>query len=237
MSKFLVIPDVHLKPWMFDQAMEIMQNTDCERAVCLGDLMDDWGKEREVELYRETLDKAIAFACSYPDTLWCYGNHDLAYLWDQYDHPGYSVRAAEFVRDKFEELRNALELPENLAVIHRADNVLFSHAGLTKEFVEVQLYDMQDDVDCVLETVNGFGVEELWEENSPLWARPQEGYLEMTMYPEDLFQVVGHTPVKEVLEQENLITTDTFSTYSNGMSFGKEEFVWVDSVTTEWGYF
>ncbi len=109
MSKFLVIPDVHLKPWMFDQAMEIMQNTDCERAVCLGDLMDDWGKEREVELYRETLDKAIAFARSYPDTLWCYGNHDLAYLWDQYDHPGYSVKAAEFVRDKFEELRNTLE--------------------------------------------------------------------------------------------------------------------------------
>ncbi len=115
--------------------------------------------------------------------------------------------------------------------------MLFSHAGLTKEFVEVQLYGMQDDVDCVLETVNGFGVEELWEENSPLWARPQDGDLEMTMYPENLFQVVGHTPVKEVLEQENLITTDTFSTYSNGMSFGKEEFVWVDSVTTEWGYF
>lgn len=140
------------------------------------------------------------------------------------------------MRDKLEELQNALAAPENLAIIHRVDNMLFSHAGLTKEFVEVMLYDMQDDVDCVLETLSGFGVEELWEENSPLWARPQDGYRYLTMYPEELFQVVGHTPVKEVLEQKNLITTDTFSTYSNGMVLGNEEFVWVDSVTKEWGY-
>lgn len=40
--KVLVIPDVHLKPWIFDQAFEIMENTDCELAVCLGDLVDDW---------------------------------------------------------------------------------------------------------------------------------------------------------------------------------------------------
>ena len=39
MSKVLVIPDVHLKPWMFDQAKEIMVNTDIERAVCVGDLV------------------------------------------------------------------------------------------------------------------------------------------------------------------------------------------------------
>lgn len=36
------------------------------------------------------------------------------------------------------------------------------------------------------------------------WARPQ--YNKMQMYPEDLFQVVGHTPVKEALHQGNVLT-------------------------------
>ena len=85
--KILVIPDVHLKPWIFDRAMEIMESSDCVRAVCVGDIADDWDLQRDVELYEKTMKKAVEFAKKYPDTLWCYGNHDLAYLWDKYDHP------------------------------------------------------------------------------------------------------------------------------------------------------
>lgn len=72
MSKILVIPDVHLKPWIFDQATEIMINTDCDRAVCVGDLVDDWGMEDAVDCYEKTLRKAISFAERFPDTVWCY---------------------------------------------------------------------------------------------------------------------------------------------------------------------
>lgn len=39
--RVLVIPDIHLKTWIFD--------------------------------------RAIAFAVGHPDTLWCYGNHDVSY--------------------------------------------------------------------------------------------------------------------------------------------------------------
>ncbi len=39
------------------------------------------------------------------------------------------------------------------------------------------------------------------------------------------------------IEQEgNLLTTDVFSTWSDGRKFGEEEFCWVDIVTKEWGY-
>ena len=51
----LVIPDVHLKPWMF------------ERAVCLMDIPDDWNQEYNLELYWDTFDAAVAFAKKYPD--------------------------------------------------------------------------------------------------------------------------------------------------------------------------
>ena len=111
MSKVLVIPDVHLKPWMFEQATDIMENTDVDNAVFLGDLVDDWRMQDNVELYRETLDAAIDFAAHYPHSMWCYGNHDLSYLWNQYDHPGYSFAAADLVCNKFEELRDVLYEP------------------------------------------------------------------------------------------------------------------------------
>ena len=236
MSKALIIPDVHLKPWMFDQATDIMENTDCETAVCLGDLVDDWGCERNVDLYKETMEGAIRFATKYPDTLWCWGNHDLSYMWDQYDHPGYSVYAADIVCDMFESLRDALESPDNLAIVHKMDNVIFSHAGVCSSFVEVHMYDMMDDIDYVLDTINGFGVEEMWLDDSPLWVRPQNTYLTADMlYPPGFLQVVGHTPVRRMLEQENMITLDVFSTYSDGTKFGNEEFYWVDTVSKDYG--
>ncbi len=235
MSKVLVIPDVHLKPWMFDQATEIMINTDCERAVSLGDLVDDWACQKEVELYEETLNKAIAFAKRFPDTIWCYGNHDLSYLWEQYDHPGYSYASADLVIQLFTKLQDSLEDPDQIGIIHRLDNVLFSHAGLSMEFIDGQLPDMKDDIDCMIEEINSYGVGELWEVNSPIWVRPQNGNLAKGMYDEGLFQVVGHTPVEKAFLLDNVLTLDTFSTTSSGIEIGDNEFYWVDTVTQEWG--
>ena len=39
--KVLVIPDVHLKPWMFFQAAELMRTGAADRVVCLMDIADD----------------------------------------------------------------------------------------------------------------------------------------------------------------------------------------------------
>ncbi|MBP3783275.1 MAG: metallophosphoesterase [Butyrivibrio sp.] len=236
MGKVLVIPDVHLKTWMFNQALDIMENSDCENAVVLGDLVDDWGCKNNYELYEETMNAAISFAKRYPSSYWCFGNHDLSYLWSQYDHPGFSIVAADMVCDKFEELRDALETPENLGIIHRIDNTLFSHAGLSRIFVDADLYSMKNDLDCMIDIINGYGYEKLWEENSPIWIRPQYGNLAKGMFPKDLLQVVGHTPVNEVLVQDNLITVDTFSTTRGGTPIGNEEFIFVETVEKTWGY-
>ena len=78
--KVLVIPDVHLKPWIFDGAAEIMKKGSAEKAVCLMEIPDDWGKEYDLGLYEDTFDVAIRFQRAFPDTLWCYGNHDLSYV-------------------------------------------------------------------------------------------------------------------------------------------------------------
>ena len=228
--KILVIPDVHLKPRIFDRAMEIMENSDCVRAVCVGDIADDWGLQRDVELYEKTMKKAVEFAKKYPDTLWCYGNHDLAYLWDKYDHPGFSVYAKDTVCEYF----NILDETVDLAIMHRVDNVLFSHAGLTKEFVDYYLAEYRDDVDALVDAVNGMDEAALWDDISPLWARPQYNYVDGDMYPPEYFQVVGHTPVRSIINQGDLLTVDVFSTDRMGRPIGTEDFCRVDTVTKEW---
>ena len=49
------------------------------------------------------------------------------------------------------------------------------------------------------------------------------------MFREDLFQVVGHTPVEEPIEASGVLSLDLFSTYSDGRPFGNQRFYIVDT--------
>lgn len=55
MSKVFVIPDVHLKPWMFDKAEELLSRSEYDKIVCLGDLVDDWDQEKNLDCIRRHL--------------------------------------------------------------------------------------------------------------------------------------------------------------------------------------
>ena len=60
--KVLVIPDIHLKPYIFESARGIMNRGEAEVAVCLMDIPDDWGKEYALEEYANTYDADEVFA-------------------------------------------------------------------------------------------------------------------------------------------------------------------------------
>ena len=230
--KVLVIPDVHLKPWMFDRAGAIMKAKVADRAVCLMDIPDNWNQEYDLELYAETFDRAISFQKAYPDTLWCYGNHDLSYIWERYEG-GYSLAASSLVQEKLSELQQALPHNSQLAYVQRIDNVLFAHGGLTEEFVKDYISGCDlEETDAILEKVNRLSSEEIWKEASPVWARPQE-YLEVMYKQNELLQVVGHTPVERIIREWNVISCDTFSTYRTGAPIGTEEYLLIDTITWE----
>ncbi|MCR5735766.1 MAG: hypothetical protein K6G22_14255 [Lachnospiraceae bacterium] len=76
MSKVFIVPDVHLKPWMFEKASGLISKGSYDTAVVLGDLVDDWYQGNNLDLYNETFDAAIAFAGKHPYTLchieYCY---------------------------------------------------------------------------------------------------------------------------------------------------------------------
>ena len=171
--KVLVIPDVHLKPWMFDRASKMMKAGKADRAVCLMDIPDDWNQELNLDLYMQTYDRAIRFEREYPDTLWCYGNHDLCYPWNQRES-GYSKFAVQTVCEKLSGLRESIKDNSRISYIQRIDNVLFCHGGLLDEFVKMHVpAKYYHDIDKVVETVNGLSCTELWQDDSPIWYRPQ----------------------------------------------------------------
>lgn len=231
MSKVFVIPDVHLKPWMFDMAEKKMKSAKYDRIVILGDIVDDWNQERNIDLYSETFERIMSFLSVHPDTLYCYGNHDLSYIWETLES-GYSAYARATVVDGMKEIDAALP-KGNAAYIHRIDNVLFSHAGLTESFVRKHFGSGSHvDIDYIMEYVNMMDRLYMWKDDSPIWARPQYG--EMRLYPADMLQVVGHTPVVEPLKERNLLTVDTFSTYRDGRPIGNEAFVVVNTETMEY---
>lgn len=225
MSRVLVIPDVHLKPWIFDEADKVDKSS-YEDIVVLGDLVDDWGKGNDLGAYEETLNRAAEFGKEHGESLWCYGNHDVSYLWDAMES-GYSVQARLTVIEGITKLERILE--DRYKFVHRIDNVLFSHAGVTETFVLHSCGYHVKEIEDILAKINRMGKQELWRDSSPIWARPQADFYRM--FRDDLFyQVVGHTPVEEPLDACGVLTLDLFSTYSNGDPFGNQKLYIVDTL-------
>ena len=231
--KVLVIPDVHLKPWMFERAAEIMRTGAADNTVCLMDIPDEWKQELNLDLYMQTFDKAIWYQKMFPDTLWCYGNHDLSYVWGQ-PESGFSSFALPTVNEKLNALRRELPEERQMAYIHRIDNVLFLHGGMTHAFVKYYASDVDyNDIDAVVERINSLGMLKMWDDASPIWFRPQF-YNERMYKSDDVLQVVGHTPVEKIRKDGNVLSCDVFSTYRTLKPIGTQEFLLIDTET--WGY-
>lgn len=230
--KVLVIPDVHLKPRMFDRAAEILARGNASQAVCLMDLPDDWSQERNTALYEETFERAMEFHREYPGTLWCWGNHDLSYLWNEMES-GFSFSARSTVLGCLERFRKTVP-SKQLQYIHRIDDILFLHGGLTEDFVRRFVCGRRyDEIDTVLEKINRLARYEMWDNSSPIWYRPQLSRVRMYK-PRKLLQVVGHTPVREVCRDRNILSCDTFSTNRDGTAFGSQKFTLIDTVSRNW---
>lgn len=235
--KVFVIPDVHLKPWMFSKADQILKDHPVDRTVCLGDLVDEWDCESNTDLYRQTTDAARQFNHDHPDTFWCYGNHDMAYLWNEYcSGTSYAADVRYIVKEGLLNLYR--EASENHGVVLKMDQVLFSHAGISDLFVQRHFEKAgRDDLKKVIRGINAMRPEDLWNDDSPLWLRPQK---EITGYPvkmyqeESCFQIVGHTPMKQISQEGNLLTCDVFSTLRNHTPYGLQEFCLFDTETWKW---
>lgn len=167
--KIIVIPDVHLKPWMFERASVLMDEEKLDGAVCLMDLPDDWGHGKDFDLYIETYDAASRFAAAYPETKWCWGNHDLSYKWGL-DQSGYSSAMQPTVRGLQGRMVDLLPAGNPIRYVQRIGSVIFSHGGLSDLYVREAVPSIKgNDVDGVIDRVNSRGARYLWNDESPIW--------------------------------------------------------------------
>ena len=109
--------------------------------------------------------------------------------------------------------------------------MLFSHGGLTADFLGWLNKDLLDaDIEEVIAAVNDAPHDYLWNDESPLWFRPQ--YETREIFRADIYkQVVGHTPVERIFEKDGIISTDVFSTYRDGRQIGESAMMVIDSET------
>ncbi len=191
--RVLAVGDIHTKLWIIDEVQKIADNYD--RVVFVGDYADDWSKEPIDTI--NTWKKLRGFYNKFPKVLMVQGNHDYAYTRNVgTSSGGYSV-GTQFLLDLPEnkELKDWLrDLPLSI----KLNGVTYSHAGITKEWNE------------------NFHPDNLWEDVSPLWVRPDDGYEYL-----EIPQVFGHTPSETCWEVDtNIWCIDTFSTYPDGTPFG-----------------
>ena len=227
-KKILVIPDVHLRGWMFDEADRLMTEHGISQAVCLGDLVDDWGMFMNRKAYEAVSDKVFEFDDKHPNTLWCYGNHDISYTWHLLES-GYSPYQEAFVETMISKMRK--RMGERLNFCHMIGKCMFTHAGVTWEFLDFLRYrgfkirGIQS-LEDVKEIINQCGEAELWRDESPLWVRTtiDEDHRIFTDY--DVLQVTGHTPIGDICvkAEGHMLYCDNFSTIPSGKIVGKREF-------------
>lgn len=229
MSKCLILSDLHMHLDLLDKVDRLLTENPRWHCVSLGDWFDDWG--RPLSYYQTFLTHFRTFLAKYPKRLHLiWGNHDYGY-WDYpAHHSGYSPEARDDIRDLL------WKIYPRTYIAYKQDNVIFSHAGLTKGIYDRYLDQAHNfPHQSFIEWCDNLTPQELWDESSPLWHRPQNNYHKNTFNPEFL-QVVGHTPVPTIAhtKEDNILYTDTWSTDSNYQPLGDHSLAVVDTRNQSW---
>lgn len=196
MSKVLIIPDVHGRPF-WRKAKEKINSVD--KVVFLGDYLDPYGyegitRENAIEEFKEI----IQFKVDNPDkVILLLGNHDCAYCYDFGSASRYDYANAELIKEMFENFKPLFQLK------YFSEGVLYTHAGVTNDWLKSIDFTITDLITKPEDFLVGF----LWEVSrmrggwsntgSMVWSDVREGDRESTYY-----QIFGHTQ----LESEPIIT-------------------------------
>ncbi|MBQ9160920.1 MAG: metallophosphoesterase [Methanobrevibacter sp.] len=218
-----------MKPWIFERADEIIQDYAMKNipltVIQLGDNIDDFYATPED--YRAHNGIMVWFKTVHPKTIWLLGNHEVSYL--IHSPVTGNVKSGETYAESY--YRNFE--PKIACII---DNVIFSHAGISDEFLtENHLENLSPEE--IVDKINEMSFGRLWTDIGPLWVRPQIDGTIMYQGTKErpIKQVVGHTPLETVSEVDEIISTDVFST-NRGESYGEERFIIIDTETGKWEY-
>ena len=127
MEKILVIPDIHHK---VGRVAEILHKETPDRVIFLGDWFDDF-----YDTLRNCRDTALWLSNridNYPEDIFLWGNHDLAY-----GFPSRETYCSGFATDKHIAIKDVMSSShwDRFKFTHWEGDWLFSHGGLTAPHV------------------------------------------------------------------------------------------------------
>ncbi len=196
MSKVLAIGDIHTKTWIIEKVSKVIG--DYDSIVFCGDYADNFDASPQDTLKTWRILKDFQTKHQNKVNL-VLSNHDYIYVYDTHSlQSGYNPITHVLIDAP--ENKNLREWLMSMPIVIEIDGVSYSHAGITNEWPGNQ-------------NVNG-----LWNDVSPIWARPNKGisYKAIT-------QVFGHTPIDTCSEiQEHVWCIDTFSTMPDHSRIGDD---------------
>lgn len=205
--KIIVVADVHGSPkW------KALKTKKFDKIIFLGDYFDS----REGITFFEQIDnfkEIMEWRKSDPRVITLVGNHDYHYFKEVRSHySGYQFHMAVDITEVVETYRHLLD------VVHIEDKYLFSHAGVTKTWLNslnmrsaTQINDFFKVHPGILE-FNGHNPYGDDITQGPTWVRPKS--LIADRLP-GFMHVVGHTHMEKPIcsEEDNLILCDSGSKY------------------------
>ena len=225
MTKVLAIGDTHGRlNWKQLVSREAMM---FDKLIFLGDYFDSREGINNNEQVKNFKD-IVQLKRNYPEKIeLLFGNHDFHYISSE----AYSLYDPK-LRDKIEPLLKELLEEGVLKLCYHHNGFLFSHAGISTEWLDRWNYDYSD-IDNMVDSINdmmktedihthlSFGMntpEQRWPSTtgddttqSPIWIRPLS--LSRSKLP-DVTHVFGHTQVTELQEIKNMIASDILGTKS-----------------------
>jgi hypothetical protein len=199
-SKILAVGDVHAKQWMIYEIAELVDLYD--KIIFVGDYSDNFNTAPTHSLATWRLIRQLMQ--SEPDKVHAViGNHDYAYIRPEIAGRSSGWNPVTFTLLNTPEKKPLKEWLLSLPYKIELDGVTFSHAGITNE------WDGDDSV---------YG---LWNDTSPIWARPPQ--LGGNSTYKNTPQVIGHNPSKEIWNPEpHVWCIDTFSEDQNNKPIGDQ---------------
>jgi hypothetical protein len=202
--KLVAIGDIHGRD-IWQQIVEQEQPT---TVVFVGDYFDSFDIPGKTQI--DNFKNIIQWKHDNPQckVVLLIGNHDFHYMPEAYND-----RYSGFQKNLYIEIGQVLEANKHhLRMAYRCDDLVFSHAGITPEFLLNNNWGDQDMVEFVNElwlykphkfkfADNGYGHSDPYgddEFQTPIWIRPRSLMKACQEVKKTMIQVVGHTAVKEI---------------------------------------
>ena len=149
--KTLIIPDVHGRIFWKTPAEEFLKNNSEGKIVFLGDYLDPYkgegiSQERAINNFSDIIEFKKA---NNENVVLLTGNHDLHYMFDDFDHCSrYDLWRAPRIKKKFEDNKSLFQLA--YCIKENGKTIILSHAGIQKNWIN----DCFGDTDFIIDDNN-----------------------------------------------------------------------------------